>query len=51
MVICPLKNQRIVAKEDKSNINDIISMDIERLLNEPHLPDEQNPYTFTAKQD
>lgn len=45
----PVEKPENCCEEDKSNINDIISMDIERLLNEPHLPDEQNPYTYYGK--
>ena len=33
-------------EENLNDVDDIKSMDIDRLLKTPHLPDEYNPYTY-----
>lgn len=45
----PVEKPENCGEEDKNNINNIKSMDIDGLLKTPHLPDERNPYTYYNK--
>lgn len=42
----PIEKPEDCGEENLNDVDDIKSMDIDRLLKTPHLPDEYNPYTY-----
>lgn len=42
----PVEKPEDCHEENLNDVDDIKSMDIDRLLKTPHLPDEYNPYTY-----
>lgn len=42
----PVEKPENCCEENLNDVDDIKSMDIDRLLKTPHLPDEYNPYTY-----